>query len=149
MKFRLIQHKEATCLFKEAYNPPIFDREFTMRDFDEEYWRVHQAVRTALGQQGTFSYSGQGDFCMNETRGASSRWLSVARTTDRMWNQSLVPSISRALVDVGQSYLVYVSHEMLEFPLYHLLVAKDEVLGWCDDPEDLPTPQAFGFSPAG
>lgn len=145
MKFRIVDDKsEIKPLFKNAFNPPIFDSEFTEADFDAEYWKLHSAVCSELGKLGKFSNLGAGDFAMNESRGAS-RWLSVDLTTDKMWNGSLIKTIATTLTRCGQAYMVYVSHDQPRYPLFHILVSNDEAMGWCDDSEDLPILQSFGF----
>jgi hypothetical protein len=148
MKFRIIDDKsEVEPFFKEAFNPPIYDSEFTEADFDAEYWKIHSAVRSELGKLGKFSNLGAGDFAMNESRGAS-RWLSVDLTTDKMWNESLIKTITTTLANSGQTYMVYVSHDQPEYPLFHILVSNDEAMGWCEDREELPILQSFGFDVA-
>ena len=144
MKLRLANRFEIDSFFQEAFNPPIYDTEFTEADFDDEYWKTHAAVRIKLQEIGKFSNLGVGDFAMNESRGVS-RWLSVDLTTTRMWSKLLINAVSSALSTIQQDYMVYVSHELPEYPLFHLLIAKDESLGCCEDHEDLPVLQCFGF----
>ena len=127
--------------FQVAYNPPIFDAEFSEDDFRKEYWDVHSSVQTALETLGKRSDMGDGDFAMNETRG-DSRWISVECTTAVMWNNSLVQTVGLALARAPREYMVYLSHCMLEYPLFHILITKDVSIGCCDEREFL---HQFGF----
>jgi hypothetical protein len=145
MKFRIISDEaEIEAFFVEPYNAPIFDSEFSEEDFDQEYWRIYSRVRSELETLGEFANLGDGDFGMNATRGPS-RWLSVDLTTDRMCNQALIPKIAAALQASEKSYMVYVSHQNPEYPLFHLLVSNNEAIGWSQDPDDLAILRRFGF----
>jgi hypothetical protein len=147
MEFKFVNDEtEIDSFFREAFNPPLFDNEFAEKDYDKEYWRVYSAIRDNLSQYGKFSYSVDGDFAMNETRGAASRWISVCFTTDKMWNPNVFESIAGVLDQQQQDYMVYLSHDVIEHPLFHVLVSKICAIGYCDEPTFL---EALGFFKGG
>ena len=119
--------------FETPFNPPHYSSSFTEKNFDEEYWKIYAAVRNSLASLGMFSYTGSGDFCMNETRGSASRWISVVFTTDKMWNENLLPLAESTIRNQEQDYTIYFSHDLMEFDLFHILLSKESAIGCCDD----------------
>lgn len=143
MRYILIdQEYEINTFFENAFNPPVYDHEFSERDFDKEYWVTHSAIRDNLSIKGKFSYSREGDFAMNEVRGSASRWVSVVFTTNKMWTTDLIMSVQSVLNRQTHDYMIYFSHDIIEFPIFHILVSQASVLGCCDD---LSIMTMFGF----
>ena len=112
--------------FSHAFNPPQINGAQSESAFNEEYRCTYDTVKCEIESLGGVCDPVQGNFAMNETHGVS-RWIAVELINNELISPRLLPAISNALKQQRHDYVVYLSHECPEEPLFHLLLFKDHL----------------------
>jgi hypothetical protein len=146
MSHRIISFSELNAILAHPFNDPKSDIGYSEKIFLEESRKVHDALREKLELLGDFDKDETDDDCADfwMQGGGITRCISVTLTSRAMWNDNLIPLIQSFLKSTSKDYLVYIDSSFeLDQPFF-ILVTKDSVLGYAENPQWL---RPFGFNP--
>ncbi|HSI65733.1 MAG TPA: hypothetical protein VLE43_21585 [Candidatus Saccharimonadia bacterium] len=142
LTFQVLTEKEVSILEDTPHNPPTFTESFTVEDFDNEWWSVHERLASCLESLGSpCTVENDGDFMLPEKRGKD-RWIYITFCSTRFWRPEFVTAVADLLRHTSQDYRVACLTELTDAadpnfqePLVYLVISATSVAGLAGFPQ--------------